>query len=208
VARIFGEYALFGLLDRPAQLTLLGREKHSRLREGEMMDQRKSSNWRPERRNARSLLDITRSRLNEDALNLSKGDRVHLSKLGCLRHPRDGEKKGTVVGPTQYPNSLRIVWDGSRWPIAIHRDYFNSSKKRSPMPMDDQVLPDSAENAARRACKAARSTRGEALGCRCAVRSRIRMSDSGLWASRPHPPDQSFHPRFTVRPVAPSSLTM
>lgn len=64
------------------------------------------------------------SELNEDdARTLSKGDRVHLSELGCSRHPRDTEKKGTIVGNSQYPNSLRIVWDGSRWPVAIHRDY-------------------------------------------------------------------------------------
>jgi hypothetical protein len=59
----------------------------------------------------------------DDALKLSEGDRVHLSELGRSRHPRDTEKKGTIVGPTQYPNSLRIVWDGSHWPIAVHRDY-------------------------------------------------------------------------------------
>jgi hypothetical protein len=59
----------------------------------------------------------------DDALKLSEGDRVHLSELGRSRHHRDTKKKGTIVGRTQYPNSLRIVWDGSRWPIAVHRNY-------------------------------------------------------------------------------------
>jgi hypothetical protein len=59
----------------------------------------------------------------DDALKLSEGDRVHLSELGRSRHSRDTEKKGTIVGQTRYPNSLRIVWDGSRWPIAVHKDY-------------------------------------------------------------------------------------
>jgi hypothetical protein len=59
----------------------------------------------------------------EKARRPSKGDRVHLSELGCARHPRNSGKEGTVVGHTQYPNSLRIVWDGSRWPITMHRDY-------------------------------------------------------------------------------------
>lgn len=69
-------------------------------------------------------MNSSQSKLNEDnARTLSKGDRVHLSELGCSRHPRDAEKKGTVVGNSQYPNSLRILWDGSRWPVAVHRDY-------------------------------------------------------------------------------------
>lgn len=67
----------------------------------------------------------------DDALELSEGDRVHLSELGRYRHPRDSEKTGTIVGPTQYPNSLRIVWDGSRWPIAVHRDYLQLLKEEA-----------------------------------------------------------------------------
>ena len=69
------------------------------------------------------------SELDEDARQLSKGDRVHLSELGCSRHPRDSQKRGTIVGPTQYPNSLRVIWDGSRWPIPIHRDYLQLLKE-------------------------------------------------------------------------------
>jgi hypothetical protein len=79
------------------------------------------------------------SKSNEDkALVLSGGDRVHLSELGRSRHPRDTEKKGTIVGSTRYPNSLRIVWDGSRWPIAVHRDYLQLLNEGSQMPMNDQ----------------------------------------------------------------------
>ena len=67
---------------------------------------------------------------NEDeSLELSEGDRIHLSELGRSRHPRDTEKKGTIVGSTRYPNSLRIVWDGSLWPIAVHRDYLQRLKE-------------------------------------------------------------------------------
>jgi hypothetical protein len=65
----------------------------------------------------------------EKVRKLSKGDRVHLSEFGCARHPRDSGKVGTVVGQTLYPNSLRIVWDGSRWPITMHRDYLQPVKE-------------------------------------------------------------------------------
>jgi hypothetical protein len=69
------------------------------------------------------------SKLDEKERKLSKGDRVHLSELGCSRHPRDSEKKGTIVGQTQYPNSLRIIWEGSRRPVTVHRDYLQSLKE-------------------------------------------------------------------------------
>jgi hypothetical protein len=72
----------------------------------------------------RQDMNSVRPKLVDDGLTMfSKGDRVHPSKLGCSRHPRDSQKRGTIVGPTRYPNSLRVVWDGSRWPIAVHRDY-------------------------------------------------------------------------------------
>jgi hypothetical protein len=69
-----------------------------------------------------------RCKLNEEAQKLSKGDRVHLSELGCSRHPRDSKKMGTIIGQTQYPNSLRIIWEGSRRPVAMHRDYLQLLK--------------------------------------------------------------------------------
>jgi hypothetical protein len=52
-----------------------------------------------------------------------------LSELGRSSHLRNSDKKGTVVGQTPYPNSLRIIWDGSRWPITIHRDYLQLLKE-------------------------------------------------------------------------------
>ena len=71
-----------------------------------------------------ALMSAGRSKLNaEEARQLSKGDRVHLRELGFSRHLRDSEKGGTIVGLTQYPNSLRIIWDGSRWPVTMHRYY-------------------------------------------------------------------------------------
>jgi hypothetical protein len=71
-------------------------------------------------------------KLNEvETRKLSKGDRVHLSELGSARHSRDSEKTGTIVGQTQYPNSLRIIWDGARWPVTMHRDYLRILKKKA-----------------------------------------------------------------------------
>jgi hypothetical protein len=70
-----------------------------------------------------------RCKLNESERKLSKGDRVHLSEFGCSRHPRDSDKKGTIVGQTRYPNSLRVIWDGSRSPVTMHKDYLRFFKE-------------------------------------------------------------------------------
>jgi hypothetical protein len=70
-----------------------------------------------------------RCKLNESERKLSKGDRVHLSELGCSRHPRDSDKKSTIVGQTRYPNSLRTIWDGSRSPVTMHKDYLQFLKE-------------------------------------------------------------------------------
>src|SRR5450755_1654412 len=60
----------------------------------------------------------------DEALPLSKGDRVQLSELGCSRHPRNTNKNGTIVGNSQlYANTVRLIWDGSRWPIVMHKEY-------------------------------------------------------------------------------------
>jgi len=78
----------------------------------------------------RANMNPSRSKSNEDdAIEFSIGDRVDLSELGRSRHPRDKEKKGTIVGQTLYPNSVRIIWDGSRWPVAVHRDYLQLLKE-------------------------------------------------------------------------------
>lgn len=57
--------------------------------------------------------------------SFAKGDRVCSSELGSVRHPRYASIQGTVVGggSGRYPNSVRVLWDGSRTVVAIHRDY-------------------------------------------------------------------------------------
>lgn len=84
-----------------------------------------------------SVADLRRAQMNsrrqsepseDQVLQLSKGDRVQLSELGCSRHPRNTNRIGTIVGNSQYPNGLRIVWDGTRWPVAVHREYLELLK--------------------------------------------------------------------------------
>jgi hypothetical protein len=62
-----------------------------------------------------AVADFRRAQMNsrrqsetseDQALQLSKGDRVQLSELGCSCHPRNTKKIGTFVGNSHYPNKL------------------------------------------------------------------------------------------------------
>ena len=57
---------------------------------------------------------------------LRKGARVRLNSLGVARHPRDARKEGTVVGLSQYPAAVSVLWSNRRSPVAIHRGYLQT----------------------------------------------------------------------------------
>jgi len=59
----------------------------------------------------------------DDAEPLKQGDRVRLSDLGMLRHPRYAGREARVVGGCKNPGSVRVVWEQSRTPVAMHRSF-------------------------------------------------------------------------------------
>jgi hypothetical protein len=77
-----------------------------------------------------------------------KGDRVHLSELGCACHPRDSGKEGTVVGHTQYPNSLPSSGMARAGPSRCTVIICNPPRKMSHMLTDAQDMLNAAENVA------------------------------------------------------------
>ena len=56
-------------------------------------------------------------------LPISKGSRVRMSKLGAVRCPRIADKHGIVVGGGYYNTVIRVLFDNSRSPVSLHRDY-------------------------------------------------------------------------------------
>jgi hypothetical protein len=54
---------------------------------------------------------------------ISKGSRVRMSKLGAVRCPRIADKHGIVVGGGYYNTVIRVLFDNSRSPVSLHRDY-------------------------------------------------------------------------------------
>jgi hypothetical protein len=51
------------------------------------------------------------------------GTRFKMSALGAARSPRLAKKEGTIVGVSRINSSLRVLFDGSKSPISLHRDY-------------------------------------------------------------------------------------
>jgi hypothetical protein len=54
---------------------------------------------------------------------IAVGTRFKLSKLGRARNPRIKSMEGTIVGESQYKSSIRVVLDGRKTPLSLHRDY-------------------------------------------------------------------------------------
>jgi hypothetical protein len=66
------------------------------------------------------------SNQNSDRLSgapIAIGARFRMSALGAARSPRLAKKEGTIVGGGRLNSSIRVLFDGSKLPISLHRDY-------------------------------------------------------------------------------------
>jgi hypothetical protein len=51
------------------------------------------------------------------------GARFRMSALGAARNPRLAEREGTIVGTSRHNSSIRVLFDGRKTPMSLHRDY-------------------------------------------------------------------------------------
>jgi hypothetical protein len=51
------------------------------------------------------------------------GARFRMSLLGAARNPRLADKEGTIVGSSRINSSVRVLFDGRKSPISLHRGY-------------------------------------------------------------------------------------
>jgi hypothetical protein len=58
-----------------------------------------------------------------DKQSLKQGDRVRLSELGMSRHPRYAGREARVVGGCKHPSGIRVVWEKTRTPVAMHNSF-------------------------------------------------------------------------------------
>ena len=77
----------------------------------------KNERRRPETR------DSNRNGGQLSAAPIAIGARFRMSALGAARSPRLANKEGTIVGVSRLNSSLRVLFDGSKSPISLHRDY-------------------------------------------------------------------------------------
>jgi hypothetical protein len=66
-----------------------------------------------------------------DQVEIAIGDRFKMSPLGADRCPRLADKEGVIVGGGQYPCTVRVIFDGSKSPTALHRDYIITAAKKA-----------------------------------------------------------------------------
>lgn len=64
-----------------------------------------------------------RSKDRSSAKPITIGARFRMSVLGAARSPRLAKKEGTIVGASRLNSSIRVLFDGSKSPISLHRDY-------------------------------------------------------------------------------------
>lgn len=60
--------------------------------------------------------------------SLRVGDRVRLSELGRQRMPRNRATTAKVVGFGRSDTRIRIVFDGSRYPVSLHVSYLEKDR--------------------------------------------------------------------------------
>ncbi len=51
------------------------------------------------------------------------GARFKMSALGSVRSPRLAAKEGIIVGGSRLNSSVRVLFDGRKSPMSLHRDY-------------------------------------------------------------------------------------
>jgi hypothetical protein len=64
-----------------------------------------------------------RSDLGSATSPIVVGARFRMSALGAARNPHLAEKVGTIVGSSRLNTSLRVLFDGRKSPMSLHRDY-------------------------------------------------------------------------------------
>jgi hypothetical protein len=46
-----------------------------------------------------------------------------MSALGAAQNPRLAKRQGTIIGRSRLNRSVRVIFDGRKSPMSLHRDY-------------------------------------------------------------------------------------
>ena len=59
------------------------------------------------------------------------GSRFRMSALGSARSPRLAERKGVIIGCSRLNSSVRVLFDGYKSPMSLHRDYIEEIRSEA-----------------------------------------------------------------------------
>jgi hypothetical protein len=73
----------------------------------------------------------SRSDVGPTTSSIVVGTRFRMSALGAARNPRLADKEGTIVGGSRLNSSVRVLFDGRKSPMSLHRDYIQQISPES-----------------------------------------------------------------------------
>ena len=65
--------------------------------------------------------------MNVKADRIAAGARFKINKFGAARCPGLAEKSGVVIGCSPSNSGVTVLFDGTKTPTCLHRDYILSS---------------------------------------------------------------------------------
>jgi hypothetical protein len=60
--------------------------------------------------------------------------RIRMSALGAARCPNLAGKEGVIVGSGQYRSTVRVIFDGYKWPTSLHSTYVEAVAEQDCLP--------------------------------------------------------------------------
>ena len=85
-------------------------------------------------RNEESAIVVRYANRNRELLteqSIAIGSRFKMSALGAARSPRLADKGGIIIGYGRVNSSIRVLFDGSKCPISLHRNYIEQIPAQS-----------------------------------------------------------------------------
>jgi len=58
--------------------------------------------------------------------------RVRMSALGAARCPNLAGREGVIVGVGRYRSTVRVMFDGFKWPTSLHSTYVEAVVEEGP----------------------------------------------------------------------------
>ena len=68
----------------------------------------------------------------DETLPVPQLTRVRMSALGAVRCPNLAGREGVIVGMGRYRSTVRVMFDGFKWPTSLHSTYVEAVVEEGP----------------------------------------------------------------------------